>query len=60
MTFDEMKELLASLAWYDASAYHHENVTQILKDAYPGSDFSSALINFEKCVTMKPCEGNPR
>lgn len=57
---DTMKELLFSLAWYDASAYHYQNALRILADEYPDTDFSDALDYFVKCKTMPPGEGCPR
>ena len=60
MTPDTMKELLFSLAWYDASAYHNENARRILREEYPNTDFIEALEDFVKCKTMAPGDGCPR
>ncbi len=60
MTKETMKELLFSLAWYDASAYHNRNAKEILASEFPGADFAVALYEFERCKTMPPGPGNPR
>ena len=60
MTEEKMKELLFSLAWYDASCYHHNNAKAILATEFPGADFAAALDEFVKCKTMPPGQGNPR
>ena len=57
---EQMKELLFSLAWYDASAYHSENARRMLRDAFPATDFGATLAEFVKCKTMPPGEGCPR
>lgn len=56
----EMKELIFSLAWFDASAYHNENAREILRRAYPESDFSDCLMEFLKCKTKPPGDWCPR
>ena len=56
----EIKELLFSLAWFDASAYHNINAREILKRAYPDADFSDALEEFLKCKNKPPGKGCPR
>lgn len=60
MTEEKMKELLFSLAWYDASCRHNRNVKEILAGEFPGADFADALEDFLKCKTMPPGPGNPR
>lgn len=60
MTEEMMKELLFSLAWYDASCYHNENAKKILSDEYPDCDFTAALDEFERCKIMPPGKGCPR
>lgn len=60
MTESQMKELLWSLAWYDCSCYHSINAKEILKQAYPESDFGSVLEEFRKAKTLAPQEGCPR
>ena len=60
MTEEKMKDLLFSLAWYDASAYHSRNAREILASEFPGADFAAALNEFVKCKTMPPGPGNPR
>ena len=60
MTEELMKELLFSLAWYDASAYHHRNAEEILARAFPGSNFKAALDEFVLCKTMSLGKGCPR
>ncbi len=55
-----MEEFIFSLAWYDASAYHYDNVLRILKDEFPGDDFSEILARFETCNNMPPGPGCPR
>lgn len=60
MTEEKMKELLFSLAWYDASCYHNNNAKEILSNEYPDADFTEALAVFEECKTMPPGEGCPR
>lgn len=60
LTPEIMKELLFSLAWYDASSYHNRNAKDILGNAYPDEDFSAALEEFVKCKAMPPSEGCPR
>ena len=60
MTPDTMKELLFSLAWYDASAYHNENARRILGEEYPDTDLTETLGEFVKCKTMPPGKGCPR
>lgn len=60
LTSERMKELIFSLAWYDASSYHFTNTKSILQEAYPGVDFSYVLGEFIKCKTKPPGEGCPR
>ena len=60
MTEEKMKELLFSLAWYDASSFHNMNAKNILADEYPSADFSDNLDEFERCKTMPPGKGCPR
>ncbi len=60
MTEDKMKEFIFSLAWYDASAHHSQNVREILATEYPDADFSTTLCEFLKCKTMPPGKGCPR
>ena len=60
MTEEKMKDLLFSLAWYDASAYHNRNANEILADEYPDADFTAALEEFVRCKTMPPGRGCPR
>ena len=60
MNEETMKELLFSLAWYDASNYHFQNAQRILKESYPNADFGRSLDEFLKCKTMPPGEGCPR
>jgi hypothetical protein len=60
MTPEKMKELLFSLAWYDCSCHHHNNVRAILADEFPNIDFDESLKEFTKCVTMAPGKGCPR
>ena len=60
MTEDTMKELLFSLAWYDASAHHYRNANEILTREFPKADFTAALEEFVRCKTMPPGEGCPR
>ena len=60
MTEGRMKELLFSLAWYDASAHHARNAKEILAREFPGTDFTAALDEFRRCKTMPPGPGNPR
>lgn len=55
-----MRELLFSLAWYDASAHHYENVQEIIKREFPGEDLSAALADFERCNKMPAGPGCPR
>lgn len=57
---DTLKELIASLAWYDASAHHASNVRRILETEYPGVDFAETLKWFLHNRTMPPGEGCPR
>ena len=57
---DTMKELLFSLAWYDASCYHSNKVKEILSSKFPNADFTNDLEEFIKCKTMPPGKGNPR
>ena len=51
MTEETMKELIFSLAWYDASNYHYQNARRILDEHYPGADFSRSLEEFIKYKT---------
>lgn len=60
MQQEAMKELLFSLAWFDASAYHSENVVNILEREFPDCDFAEDLQKFEECVTAPPGPGCPR
>ena len=60
MDKETFEQLLFSLAWYDASAYHHRNVKDILAKHFPGVDFSAALDEFERCKAMPPGPGCPR
>ena len=39
----EMHELLVSLSWFEASAYHDKNVLKLLSKWYPGVDFEPIL-----------------
>ena len=48
MTEEKMKELLFSLAWYDASNHHNRNAKEILASEFPGADFAAALDEFVK------------
>lgn len=60
MTEEQMKELIFSLAWCDASSYHSGNAKMLLKSAYPNADFSKELNEFVKCKAAPPGEGCPR
>ena len=60
MTEGKMKDLLFSLAWYDASAHHSRNAREILASEFPGADFAAALDEFVKCKKMSQGPGNPR
>lgn len=60
MNHEQMKELLFSLSWCDASSYHGDNVIAILGKAFPGVDFSVELEKFFECKTMPPGPGCPR
>jgi hypothetical protein len=60
MNKETMEDLLFSLAWFDASSHHNQNVKNILSREYHGEDFSKTLEEFVKCKTMPPGEGCPR
>ena len=60
MSAETIKELIFSLAWYDASAYHNRNVREILKREFPSTDFSKDLETFVESVLMPPGKGCPR
>jgi len=60
MAPETVKELIGSLAWYDASAYHAGNVRRILQAEYPDVDFKDDLIWFLRDKTMPPGPGCPR
>jgi hypothetical protein len=55
----QIKELISSLAWYDCSNYHSENVKRILSTAFPGHDFTQDLDLFVKDV-YRVGPGSPR
>jgi hypothetical protein len=53
MNKETMKEFLFSLAWMSHSAYHSRNVLEILKKAFPDSDFSQDVEDFKKIVNSE-------
>lgn len=60
MTIQVFKDLLFSLAWNDCSAYHAQNVKNILKKECPDIDFTEELKLFYENKLMHNKKGCPR
>jgi len=60
MKAEKMKDLIWSLSWYPFSAYHCNNVKEILKQNFPNEDFNQVLMEFAEVYRSKPGPGSPK
>ncbi len=60
MNESQVKDLIFSLAWLPHSSHHSRNVRELLKQAFPDSDFEVEIEVFKENCLSSPGEGSPK